>query len=145
MRIADHHVYQILTKRADRLLELSEHLSWKDHIWMGVTVEDEHSMSRIDQLRRTNAKIKFLSLEPLLGSLGKLNLTNIDWVIVGGESGPKARPVKPVWIRSMRDQCLEQGVPFFFKQWGGVRKKENGRELDGCTWSQMPKKELMSV
>ena len=145
MRIADHHIYQVLTKRAERLLGFSEKLSWQSHIWMGVTVEDKHSKDRVEYLRKTGAHIKFLSIEPLLGPLGKLNLKNIDWVIVGGESGPGARPIKPDWVRGVRDQCIKQSVPFFFKQWGGVRKKENGRILDYEIWNEMPKKELIHV
>jgi protein gp37 len=142
---ADQHLYQVLTKRARRLLELSEKLKWENHIWMGVTVENENFKYRIDYLRKTPANIKFLSLEPLLGSLGKLNLSGIDWVIVGGESGPKARSIEADWVREVRDQCIEQGVAFFFKQWGGVQKKKNGRILDGVTWDEMPTHELTAV
>ena len=118
MNIADQHFYQVLTKRAKRLLELSEMIKWDSHIWMGVTVESKTFKYRIDYLRKTPAKIKFLSLEPLLGSLGELNLSGIDWVIVGGESGPRARSIEADWAREVRDQCIEQNVPFFFKQWG---------------------------
>jgi protein gp37 len=107
-------------------------------IWMGVSVENEKYLDRIDDLRRTGAQIKFLSLEPLLGPLPKVNLKGIDWVIVGGESGPGARPVDPVWITDLRDQCLKAHVPFFFKQWGGIHKKKAGRTLDGRTWDEMP-------
>ena len=138
MNIADQHFYQVLTKRAKRLLELSEMIKWDSHIWMGVTVENKTFKYRIDYLRETPANIKFLSLEPLLGSLGKLNLSSIDWVIVGGESGPKARSIEADWVREVRDQCIEQNVPFFFKQWGGVQKKKNGRILDGVVWNEMP-------
>lgn len=145
MCAADQHLYQVLTKRARRLLELSEKLKWENHIWMGVTVENETFKYRIDYLRKTPANIKFLSLEPLLGSLGKLNLSGIDWVIVGGESGPKARSIEADWVREVRDQCIEQNVPFFFKQWGGVQKKKNGRILDGVTWDEMPTHELTAV
>ena len=138
MRRAHWHQYQVLTKRSERLLELSHLLCWEPHIWMGVSVENEKYVNRIDHLRATNAHIKFLSLEPLLGPLRNLNLSGIDWVIVGGESGPKARPMDPAWVIDIRDQCLEAGVTFFFKQWGGVRKKKTGRELEGRTWDEMP-------
>lgn len=136
---ADWHQYQILTKRADRLAELDSHLPWADHIWMGTSVEDSRVRDRIGHLRGTSAKVKFLSLEPLIGPLPNLNLSGIDWVIVGGESGPKARPIKPEWVRDLRDQCIEQGVAFFFKQWGGVIKSRTGRELDGRTWDEYPR------
>ena len=145
MNIADQHFYQVLTKRAKRLLELSEMIKWDSHIWMGVTVESKTFKYRIDYLRKTPAKIKFLSLEPLLGSLGELNLSGIDWVIVGGESGPRARSIEADWAREVRDQCIEQNVPFFFKQWGGIQKKKNGRVLDGVTWDEMPTRELTAV
>lgn len=138
MRRADWHQYQILTKRSDRLLELSPKLPWMPHMWMGVSVESEKYTFRIDDLRKTGAKVKFLSLEPLLGPLLGLDLEGIDWVIAGGESGPGARPMKPEWVTSIRDQCVNSNVPFFFKQWGGVNKKRAGRELDGKTWDQMP-------
>ena len=138
MNIADQHFYQVLTKRAKRLLELSKMIKWDSHIWMGVTVENKTFKYRIDYLRKTPAKTKFLSLEPLLGPLGKLDLSGIDWVIVGGESGPRARSIEADWAREIRDQCIEQKVPFFFKQWGGVRKKKNGRILDGVEWNEMP-------
>jgi len=135
---AQQHQYQILTKRVERLAKLSPQLPWRENIWMGVTVEDVDYKHRIDYLRYTGAKIKFLSLEPLLGDLGELNLDEIDWVIVGGESGPGARPIEIGWVRSIREQCLAQNVPFFFKQWGGVNKKKAGRLLDGQTWDEMP-------
>jgi protein gp37 len=145
MCAADQHLYQVLTKRAKRLLELSKMLKWKDQIWMGVTVEKKTLKYRIDYLKKTPANIKFLSLEPLLGPLGKLSLSGIDWVIVGGESGPRARSIEADWAREVRDQCIEQNVPFFFKQWGGVQKKKNGRILDGITWDEMPTHELTVV
>ena len=138
MNKANWHRFQILTKRSDRLLSLSPKLGWAPHIWMAVTVEDSEHVYRVSQLRRTGAAIKFLSLEPLLGPIPGLNLEGVDWVIAGGESGPYARPVEPYWITSVRDQCQESKVPFFFKQWGGVRKKRAGRELDGRTWDEMP-------
>jgi protein gp37 len=130
---ANWHQYQVLTKRSDRLLELSPALNWRPHIWMGVSVENDQYLYRVDQLRQTGAHIKFLSIEPLLGPLNKLNLRGIDWVIVGGESGPGARPMDAGWVREIRDYCKRAGVPFFFKQWGGVFKKRMGRVLDGRT------------
>ena len=138
MAEANWHQYQVLTKRSDRLLELSKHLCWKAHIWMGVSVENGKYVSRIDDLRRTGAHVKFLSLEPLLGPLPNLNLHGIDWVIVGGESGPGARPINAEWVTDIRDQCLTSSVPFFFKQWGGVQKSKTGRTLEGRTWDEMP-------
>ncbi len=142
---ADWHRYQVLTKRADRLAELSPMLPWRPHIWMGVSVENQSYTSRVDYLRRTGAMVKFLSLEPLLGPLSRLNLEDIDWVIVGGESGPGARPMDPAWVIEIRDQCGRAKVPFFFKQWGGTRKKSAGRELDGRTWDEMPVKASLAA
>jgi protein gp37 len=138
MAHAHWHQYQILTKRSERLLELSPQLQWEPQIWMGVSVENENYLDRIDCLRRTGAHVKFLSLEPLLGPLRRIKLRGIDWVIVGGESGPGARPVDPKWVTGIRDQCVRADVPFFFKQWGGVMKKKTGRTLDGRTWDEMP-------
>lgn len=138
MRSASWHRFQVLTKRSERLLSLSDQLPWAENIWMGVSVENDAYTNRIDHLRETRARIKFLSLEPLLGPLDGLRLNGIDWVIVGGESGPGARPMKPEWVTSLRDQCVEANVPFFFKQWGGVWKKKFGRLLEGRTWDQMP-------
>jgi protein gp37 len=138
MRRADWHCFQVLTKRSDRLLELSRHLPWPDNVWMGVSVENEKYAYRIDHLRDTGAKTKFLSLEPLLGPLPKLNLKRIDWVIVGGESGPGARPMDKKWVIDIRDQCRKATTPFFFKQWGGFHKKKTGRLLDDRTWDEMP-------
>jgi protein gp37 len=143
MNQANQHQYQVLTKRAERLEELSTRLPWAPHIWMGVSVEHENYLYRIDHLRLTHAQVKFLSIEPLLGPLGKLNLRGIDWVIVGGESGPGARPMDAAWVKDIRNQCLQAGVAFFFKQWGGVFKKKTGRELDGRTWDEMP--ELVTI
>lgn len=136
---ANWHKYQILTKRADRLEEINSLLPWQPHIWMGVSVESDSYRFRIDHLRRTDAHTKFLSLEPLLGPLDNLNLNKIDWVIVGGESGPGARPMNVEWVTSIRDQCVRANVPFFFKQWGGVNKKRTGRTLEGHLWNQMPR------
>lgn len=130
--------YQILTKRSERVRELSRVLKWAPQIWMGVSVESGEFTYRIDDLRKTGACVKFLSLEPLLGSLRKLDLRDIDWVIVGGESGPGARSIDSGWVTDLRDQCLRSGVPFFFKQWGGVQKKKSGRRLEGRTWDEMP-------
>lgn len=138
MNRAHHHRYQVLTKRSQRLLRLSPQLNWQPHIWMGVSVESREYTYRIDHLRDTDAHVKFLSLEPLLGPLSKLNLRGIGWVIVGGESGPYARPMRPEWVLDIRDQCQRADVPFFFKQWGGKRKATTGRELEGRTWSEMP-------
>jgi protein gp37 len=138
MRRAWWHQFQILTKRSDHLFELSSQIEWSENIWMGVSVENSDYTFRIDHLRRTGAHIKFLSLEPLLGSLPNLNLNDIDWVIVGGESGPRARPMAEEWVIDIRDQCLTAGVPFFFKQWGGTKKKKMGRILQGHTWDEMP-------
>jgi len=140
MNKASQHRFQILTKRAAHLEDLSSSLPWSNNIWMGVTVENSDYKERINSLRRTDAYIKFLSLEPLLDDVGVLNLEGIDWVIVGGESGPKARPIKASWVRNVREQCEKQNVSFFFKQWGGVNKKKNGRTLDGRTWDELPKK-----
>lgn len=140
MAKADWHNFQVLTKRSERLREFNKELEWKNHIWMGVSVENQKVIHRIDDLRETDAHIKFLSIEPLLGSLPKLDLSGIDWVIVGGESGPKARLMKEEWVLEIKDQCEEQNVPFFFKQWGGVRKHKTGRTLLGKTWNGMPEK-----
>lgn len=139
MRNTPQHTYQILTKRADRLEEISSELNWPSNVWMGVSVENQDFMHRIDSLRRCGAFIKFLSLEPLLGPLQGLNLDDIDWVIAGGESGPGARPLDPQWVRDIRDQCVAANVAFHFKQWGGVNKKKTGRTLDGRTWDELPK------
>jgi protein gp37 len=132
------HTYQVLTKRADRLLEVSELLRWTDNIWMGVSVEDQRVTDRIDFLRQTGARTKFLSCEPLIGPLSGLNLTGIDWVIVGGESGKKARGMKEIWVWDIMQQCRLQEVAFFFKQWGGKNKKKTGRLLGGRTYDDMP-------
>jgi protein gp37 len=138
MRRANWHRFQVLTKRAERLAELDAQLEWTANIWMGVSVENDEYLWRIDDLRATGAPLKFLSLEPLLGPLRRLDLSGIGWVIVGGESGPGARPMDPAWAMDIRDQCRHAEVPFFFKQWGGTNKKQAGRLLDGETWDQMP-------
>ncbi|MCF2500412.1 phage Gp37/Gp68 family protein [Dyadobacter sp. CY357] len=132
------HVFQVLTKRAERLFEVHKELRWSHNIWMGVSVENESVMSRIDFLRETKAKVKFLSCEPLLGSLPNLNLAGIDWVIVGGESGHRPRPMNTDWVLEIQEQCKDSEVAFFFKQWGGKNKKENGRLLNGKTYDEMP-------
>jgi protein gp37 len=137
------HTYQILTKRSLRLRRLCDALDWPENIWMGVSVENRDQLKRLDDLRRTPARVKFLSAEPLLGSLvggdHGLNLASIDWVITGGESGPGARQCSPQWVREIRDACISEGVPFFHKQWGGRTPKAGGRTLDGRLWDQMPK------
>lgn len=135
------HTYQVLTKRAERLSEIHEHLNWTSNIWMGVSVEDERVKPRIDFLRKTNAQTKFLSCEPLIGPLANMNLNGIDWVIVGGESGRKARPIRESWVWDIKLQCQEQGTAFFFKQWGGTNKKKSGRLLAGMTYDEMPSTE----
>lgn len=132
------HTYQVLTKRAERLFEIHDQLNWTSNIWMGVSVEDDRVTGRIDFLRETNAQTKFLSCEPLIGPLHNINLNGIDWVIVGGESGRKARPIYESWVWDIKQQCDEQGSAFFFKQWGGVNKKKTGRELGGRTYDEMP-------
>jgi protein gp37 len=144
MVAAHWHTFQILTKRSGRLRAMADRLPWPDNVWIGVSVENQRWTTRIDDLREVPASVRFLSCEPLLGPL-QLELENIDWVIVGGESGPRARPMRPEWARAVRDHCRASNVPFFFKQWGahdelGVRrgKKECGRVLDGCTWDEMP-------
>ncbi|MBI5283863.1 MAG: phage Gp37/Gp68 family protein [Chloroflexi bacterium] len=144
MRVASHHTFQVLTKRPERVVELSDQLPWRDNIWMGTSVENETFVKRIDALRCTSAKVRFLSCEPLLGPLA-LELKGIDWVIVGGESGAHARPMRADWARDIRDQCYRAGVSFFFKQWGahneeGIRvgKTKAGRVLDGRTWDDLP-------
>jgi protein gp37 len=138
MARADWHQFQVLTKRADRLRELSAELSWPSNVWMGVSIENADYVDRIDDLRATGAAVKFLSLEPLLGPLPKLQLRGIDWVIVGGESGPGARSMDEEWVVDIRNQCARSGVAFFFKQWGGVRKSTTGRTLEGRTYDEMP-------
>jgi protein gp37 len=138
MRQAEQHRFQVLTKRSMRLTRLSSELDWPDNVWMGVSVENKDYTFRIEHLRQTGARIKFLSLEPLLGALPALNLDGIDWVIVGGESGPGARVMRPEWVLDIRDQCLAAHVPFFFKQWGGTNKKKSGRVLVDRTWDEMP-------
>ena len=138
MRDCPQHTFQILTKRSDRVQTLASKIEWPPNVWMGVSVEDSRVLSRIDDLRRVPAKIRFLSCEPLIGSLAGIDLTNIHWVIVGGESGPFARPMKIEWVREIFRACRKADVPFFFKQWGGVRKHVTGRRLNGKTYDEMP-------
>lgn len=140
MQKANRHTFQVLTKRSERLIKLSSGLPWSYNVWMGVTVEHKDYAYRIDHLRKTKAHVKFLSIEPLLGPMSNLNLEGIDWVIVGGESGPGARHVEPEWVIDILEQCKRTGTPFFFKQWGGVHKKKAGRKLEGRTWDQMPER-----
>lgn len=144
MQDTPHHTYQVLTKRPENLSRHAKKLPWPSNVWMGVSVENADYLWRIDHLRRTPAAIKFLSLEPLLGPLGRLDLSGIDWAIAGGESGPGARPMQPEWVRSIRDQCVRAGVAFHFKQWGGVNKKRAGRVLDGRVWSEWPRDESIA-
>jgi len=146
MEEADQHIYQVLTKRSSIMRDfVNERYATKPvspHIWLGVSVEDHSALSRIRHLQQTNASVRFLSIEPLLGRVGRLNLEGIHWVIVGGESGPNCRPIKLEWVREVRDQCIEGDVPFFFKQWGGIRPKSGGNELDGRTWFEYPNVDL---
>jgi len=140
MRDNPQHVFQILTKRADilRYYDSESLIKWTHNIWMGVSVENNIVTERIDLLRKTGAIVKFLSCEPLIGPLSNLNLQGIDWVIVGGESGKKSRPMKKEWVTDIKDQCLKANIAFFFKQWGGINKMKNGRLLEGKTWDEMP-------
>lgn len=132
------HTYQVLTKRSTRVRRLADQLDWPSNLWMGVSVEDERVLRRVDDLRQVPAAVRFLSCEPLLGPLDHVDLDEIGWVIAGGESGPNYRPMDLSWARGIRDRCLESDVPFFFKQWGGRTPKALGRELDGRVWSEMP-------
>jgi len=135
------HTFQILTKRSKRMLQISKKMKlWPPNVWLGVTVEAKKYKERIDDLKLASSSVRFLSCEPLLDNLGSLNLQGIGWVIVGGESGPKSRPMVEGWATDIRDQCLSQGIPYFFKQWGGLNKKASGRKLEGKEWNQMPKK-----
>lgn len=138
MKQADWHTFQILTKRAERLAELAPLLDWPDNVWMGVSIENRRFVHRADLLRKVPAAVRFISAEPLLGSLEGLDLIGIGWLIAGGESGPRHRPVRVEWLRALRDQCLRDRVPFFFKQWGGATSKAGGRILDNQEWSEMP-------
>ena len=135
---AEQHTFQVLTKRPEQALELADQLPWPSNLWMGTSVENADYLHRVDTLRRIPAKTRFLSLEPLIGAIPNIDLTNIDWVIAGGESGPGARKIEEDWVRSIRDQCDDAGIPFFFKQWGGTNKKRSGRMLDNRTWDYFP-------
>ncbi|CAM2808115.1 DUF5131 family protein [Skermania piniformis] len=137
-RDTPHHTYQVLTKRSVRLRRVADTLDWPDNVWMGVSVENAGVLDRVDDLREVPAAVRFLSCEPLLGPLDGIDLTDIDWVIAGGESGPRYRPVELSWARGIRDACRDNDVPFFFKQWGGRTPKASGRELDGRLWDEMP-------
>lgn len=139
MARAEQHTFQILTKRQDRLADLAPFLPWPANVWMGVSIENRRFVNRADALRQVPAAVRFISAEPLLGPLEGLDLTGVDWLIAGGESGPRHRPVKIEWLRDLRDRCLQENVAFFFKQWGGVRPKSGGRKLDGRTWDEMPR------
>lgn len=138
MAATPQHTYQVLTKRAERLQEIGQRLLWPQNVWMGVSVEREDYWFRVQCLRNVKARVRFLSLEPLLGPLSLLDFEGIHWVIAGGESGPRARPLRAEWVRPIRDACIEQDVPFHFKQWGGVNKKAAGRILDNRTWDELP-------
>lgn len=138
MHQAHWHQFQILTKRADYLAEIAPALPWPRNVWMGVSVENADYTYRVHCLKAVPAAVRFLSVEPLIGPVPRLPLAGIDWVIVGGESGPGCRPMDPDWVRQIRDRCIDQHVPFFFKQWGGVHKSRHGRKLDGRTWDEMP-------
>jgi protein gp37 len=133
------HTYQILTKRADRLKQVALHLKWSQNIWIGVTVESQEYVQRINLLQCIPASVRFISFEPLLGPIHYTQFEEINWVIVGGESGPRARPMLPEWVRDIRNSCTDRNIPFFFKQWGGINKKRNGRLLDGRTWNEYPR------
>lgn len=144
MNCCPQHTFQVLTKRPERAFEFRSWVDWSPNIWMGTSIEDQQVTHRVKPLQRIPAEIRFLSVEPLIGPIPRLPLSRIDWVIVGGESGPGARPMKPEWVRHIRDRCIDREVPFFFKQWGGVNKKISGRTLDGITWDQMPNSQIAS-
>lgn len=145
MRRAHWHTFQVLTKRSERLVDLAPSLAWPSNVWMGVSVENKDVVERIDHLRKVGSAVRFLSLEPLLGPLPDLNLRGIHWVIVGGESGPGARQMEPSWVSDIKEQCENSHVPFFFKQWGGVFKKRNGRKLEGKTWDELPRRRALTA
>ena len=145
MNQASQHTFQVLTKRPNRVTQLEKRLNWTPNIWLGTSIESEKWLGRLVSLKKTGAQTKFLSLEPLLGPLTGIDLSNIDWVIVGGESGPGARPMAADWVREIRDICVNCGTPFFFKQWGGVFKKRTGRMLDNRAWDQMPEPKALII
>lgn len=138
MRKANQHTFQVLTKRSSRMLELSKSLPWPENVWMGVTIESGKYLYRAENLKKTPAAVKFLSIEPMIGPVNNINLNGIDWVITGGESGPGARAINEEWVLAVRDECVSSSTPFFFKQWGGRNKKKAGRILQGKTWEQFP-------
>ena len=144
MNCAPQHTFQVLTKRPSRVVQMNGKLRWTPNIWLGTSIESERWIGRLEHLKESDAQTKFLSLEPLLAPLPYIQLDGVDWVIVGGESGPRARPIEADWVRDIRDNCLENNVPFFFKQWGGVFKKRTGRTLDNRTWDQMPKQKVVN-
>ncbi len=139
MRQASWHTFQVLTKRAERMHNLADEIDMPPNVWMGVTVEAKRYLNRLDHLKNIPSRVRFISFEPLIAPVGEINLSGIDWVIVGGESGPRARPMDKAWVVEILDQCLSAGVPFFFKQWGGTNKKKSGRLLDDRTWNELPK------
>lgn len=139
MQQASNHTFQVLTKRSERLVVMADTLEWPANVWVGVSVETSHYLYRIDHLRAVPAKTRFVSFEPLLAGLGPVNLAGIHWAIAGGESGPHARPLRKEWVIALQQECAAQGVPFFFKQWGGINRKKSGRLLDGRTWDEMPR------
>jgi protein gp37 len=145
VRVASWHIFQVLTKRADRLAALANRLEWPQNLWVGVTVESQQYTDRIKKLSMVPAAVRFVSFEPLLGPIRELDLNGVDWAIVGGESGPHSREMAADWVRMIRDACLDLSVPFFFKQWGGSRKKERGRVLDNRTWDQYPQASIKSL
>jgi len=139
MEQSSKHVFQILTKRPERMRDVAANLSTLPNVWLGTSVESRDYLGRLDELRATRASVRFVSFEPLIGDLGNLDLQDIDWAIVGGESGPQSRPMDPRWVTAIQRACTKSGTAFFFKQWGGVNKKKNGRKLDGKTWDELPK------
>ena len=145
MAATPQHTYQLLTKRARRLRRVADQLDWPPNVWIGVSVEDAEALRRVDDLRAVPAAVRFLSCEPLLGPLTGLELAGISWVIVGGESGPRARPMNRQWALDLRDLCVDADVPYFFKQWGGRNPKAGGRELDGRTWDDMPARRAVGL
>jgi protein gp37 len=143
MNKAQHHIFQVLTKRPSRAVLMAHNLKWTANIWLGTSIESNDYLWRADKLRQVPAAIRFISAEPLLGPLDDLNLEGIDWLIAGGESGPRHRPCNPEWVRSLRDRCVERGTAYFFKQWGGIHPKSGGRELDGRTWDELPSQRVL--
>ena len=144
MNFSHNHCFQVLTKRSERLKKMNKQLNWSKNIWMGVSIENSDYLHRIDDLRETDAFIKFISFEPLLGPIPSIDLKGIDWAIVGGESGPKSRPMQKKWVLDIKHECEKSKIPFFFKQWGGINKKKTGRTLDGKIWNEMPFCETVS-